>query len=166
MIYTYQHNGESYSVNLEAQPDGSYIASIGERQYVVQAEAVADGWLLQQSGQRARVYTAALNNERFIHVEGQAYTLTVPDARSSRRRQAGSGADALTAKMPGQVLDVRVAEGDSVEKGQTLVIMEAMKMEIRVAAPTDGRIRRIHVAIGDVVDREQLLVEMEASASA
>jgi biotin carboxyl carrier protein len=64
--------------------------------------------------------------------------------------------------MPGQVVDVLVAEGETVTRGQTLVILEAMKMEIRAAAPADGRVKRLLVGKGDVVERGQHLVEFEA----
>ena len=63
--------------------------------------------------------------------------------------------------MPGQVVSVDVQAGDTVAKGQTLVILEAMKMEVRVQAPYAGRIRRVNVQTGQVVERGQQLVEME-----
>lgn len=47
--------------------------------------------------------------------------------------------------------------------GQTLIILEAMKMEIRIVAPQDGSIKALHVAKGDVVERDQLLVELDIS---
>jgi biotin carboxyl carrier protein len=62
--------------------------------------------------------------------------------------------------MPGRVLDVLVAEGDSVQKGDTLVLLEAMKMELRVQAPVDGQIACVLCAAGQVVERGQLLVEL------
>jgi methylmalonyl-CoA carboxyltransferase 1.3S subunit len=53
-----------------------------------------------------------------------------------------------------------VSEGDTVERGQTLVILEAMKMELRVTAPEAGRVKRLLVQMGDVVERGQALVEI------
>ena len=55
--------------------------------------------------------------------------------------------------MPGRVLDVLVAEGNSVQKGDTLVLLEAMKMELRIQAPSDGRVARVLCAAGQVVLR-------------
>ena len=66
--------------------------------------------------------------------------------------------------MPGRVLDVLVAEGDSVQKGDTLVLLEAMKMELRVQAPGDGQVARVLCAAGQVVERGQLLVELQPSS--
>ena len=70
-------------------------------------------------------------------------------------RQAG-----LEATMPGQVISVGIKEGDVVTKGQTLVILEAMKMELRVQAPYAGRVQRVLVKTGQVVERGQQLIEV------
>jgi biotin carboxyl carrier protein len=64
------------------------------------------------------------------------------------------------APMPGQVLQVRVAEGDDVEAGQILVVLEAMKMENAIVAPAPARVQGILVAIGEQVQRGQPLVEL------
>jgi biotin carboxyl carrier protein len=62
--------------------------------------------------------------------------------------------------MPAQVRAVQVAEGEQVEKGQTLLLLEAMKMEIRVRAPGAGRVARLLVSPGQAVEKEQVLVEV------
>ena len=162
----YQYEGESYSVNLERQPDGSYTAVIGRgdlpgRPYTLRALPLKDGgWLLNIDGRQIVAHVAGQGDSRFVHVGGQHYTLTIPVDRSSRRRSSAGGGD-LTAQMPGQVREVLVGEGDAVERGQTLVILEAMKMEIRVAAPGDGVVKRLLVHTGDIVERGQLLAEIE-----
>ena len=161
MIFTYQHNDQTHTIQLDAQNDGSYLATIGEQTIHVKSTPLSDGCLLLEwDGGRTIIYTAANENERFVHVNGQTLNFTVPDARSSRRRAAAGGGD-LTAQMPGQVVDVLVNDGDSVKAGQTLVVLEAMKMEIRVTAPADGTIKRVLVKTGDTVDRGQNLIEIE-----
>jgi biotin carboxyl carrier protein len=62
--------------------------------------------------------------------------------------------------MPGLVLNVLVEEGEEVQQGQPLVLLSAMKMELRMAAPAAGRIVKIHCQAGQVVERGQVLVEM------
>lgn len=52
--------------------------------------------------------------------------------------------------------------GDTVTRGQTLVLLEAMKMELRIAAPLDGQVRAVHCAAGQVVERGQILIELQA----
>ncbi len=76
------------------------------------------------------------------------------------RKGAGDAEGALVAPMPGKVLAVEVAVGDQVEKGQLLLILEAMKMEHRITAPTKGTIVAVHVQSADQADNGQLLIEI------
>jgi biotin carboxyl carrier protein len=62
--------------------------------------------------------------------------------------------------MPAQVRLVQVSAGDLVEVGQTLMLLEAMKMEIRLQAPRRGRVSRILAQAGQTVERDQVLIEM------
>ena len=74
---------------------------------------------------------------------------------------AGStGAVAVNAPMPGNILDVRVKPGDSVKAGDTLLILEAMKMENEISAPQDGTIASVNVSKGDTVNSGDLLCSM------
>ena len=66
----------------------------------------------------------------------------------------------LVAPMPGAVLAAEVTRGDKVEKGDLLLILEAMKMEHRITAPRNGAIAEMHVAVGDQVENGQLLVTL------
>jgi methylmalonyl-CoA carboxyltransferase small subunit len=63
--------------------------------------------------------------------------------------------------MPGSVIAVRVSEGDDVEAGQVLVVLEAMKMENNVPAPAAGRVARVLVSAGQQVQRGETLVELD-----
>jgi len=67
------------------------------------------------------------------------------------------------APMPGKILALRVAPGESVKKGETLVILEAMKMEHEVVAPHDGVVREVRVEVGQQVDADDVLVVLEES---
>jgi 3-methylcrotonyl-CoA carboxylase alpha subunit len=65
------------------------------------------------------------------------------------------------APMPGKVLSVHVVPGDSVQAGQPLVIMEAMKMEHTITAPVASTVSEVRCAVGDQVDNGQVLVILE-----
>lgn len=71
-----------------------------------------------------------------------------------------AGSVVVNAPMPGNILDVKVKPGDSVKAGDTLLILEAMKMENEISAPQDGTIASIDVRKGDVVDSGALLCTM------
>lgn len=160
MKFTYEANGATHTIDLQRQPDGTYRAHIGETSLDLTAIALGDGaWLLRLADRQVIVHTASDGDARYVHVDGHQHTLSKRDARA-RRRASAAGNNDLAAQMPGQVLAVTVADGEAVVAGQTLVVLEAMKMEIRVAAPADGVVQRVLVQAGDVVERGQTLVEL------
>ncbi len=160
MIFVYEVDGRQRTVTLERRPDGSLMAAVDGQPVAMTAVALPDGgWRLTVDGRRVTAYAAAQGSVRYVNLDGQEYRLAVPEARAARRRAAASGD--LTAQMPGQVVKVLVAAGDAVARGQTLVILEAMKMEIRAVSPADGVVKRLLVRPGEVVERGQLLAEIE-----
>jgi 3-methylcrotonyl-CoA carboxylase alpha subunit len=76
----------------------------------------------------------------------------------------GTGARHLAAPMPGRIVLVRAAVGDTVEEGQELLVMEAMKMELALKAPRAGTIESISAAQGDFVDADAILVRFAETA--
>ena len=102
-----------------------------------------------------------------VVVDGWRFELEVEDtARSELRRRAtrerlvgaGDGPLEVRAIIPGRVVDVGVAAGDGVTAGQTLLVIEAMKMQNELKAPRDGRIERVAVEAGETIDLGDLLV--------
>jgi len=73
---------------------------------------------------------------------------------------ARSGSATVTAPIPGKVVAVKVSEGDTVEPGQPLVVLEAMKMENELVAERAGTVRSVHVEAGETVDTGAALVEI------
>ncbi len=96
----------------------------------------------------------------------QTYDLEVIDAESRYIKNRGDGASAqsekkITAPMPGKIVKVLVGKGQEVKKGDTAVIISAMKMESEYKAAVDGLIKEIHVNEGDTVDTNQVLIEID-----
>ncbi len=71
-----------------------------------------------------------------------------------------SDANALYAPMPGKIIDIKVSEGEQVNQGDTLLIMEAMKMELAIKAERDGEIKALSVAVDNQVKADDILVEL------
>jgi len=78
------------------------------------------------------------------------------------RRSAPGSSNAMTAPMPGVVLSVEVAPGAQVVRGQTLLVLEAMKMKNDIKSDHDAHVKHVHVASGDQVKHGDLLIEFEA----
>ena len=67
----------------------------------------------------------------------------------------------IKAPMPGKVLSIEVEEGNQVQEGETILVLEAMKMENEIKSPIQGRIKTIQVELGQTIDKQTLLVELE-----
>lgn len=159
----YLWNGQSYDVRLERDSDNSYLAFINGERYPVTLHQGLDGAVvIEMDHHKTIAYVAGDGEQRYVQLDGKTVSLTADDGKSSsKRRRSGGGGGDLTAQMPGQVVDVLVNVGDVVTTSQTLLILEAMKMEIRVNAPQDGVITKVAVGRGDVVERGQPLIEIE-----
>lgn len=99
-----------------------------------------------------------VGDDWWIHIQGRIHRLTLLEHGA-----AGAGDDSgMTAPMPGKVLEVLCATGDVVEEGQALIVMEAMKMEHRIAANAAGTVTAIHFAAGEQVDAGATLIDIES----
>ena len=83
-----------------------------------------------------------------------------PVSKAAPKAQGTVGSVKVNAPMPGTILGVKVAVGEKVEKGQTLLILEAMKMENEIAAPEAGTVSSINVETGAAVESGQLLASL------
>jgi 3-methylcrotonyl-CoA carboxylase alpha subunit len=163
--YTYQAGETTWTVNLERQADRLQVTVAG-RVYELKLLPSETGLLnFQLDGRQIRAYIAQAGSRRYIAIEGESWQLERVTAGQSRSRRVRSGSaitsGALVAEMPGQVLELLVSPGDSVAAGQTLVLLEAMKMELRITAPAAGQIRQVYCTQGQIVERGQRLVELE-----
>ncbi len=162
MKFTYQLGNQTYTIDIE-KTSGGYRARVNGQEYpiqIVQAESGELSYLVADQPQTA--YWAVDGARRWVFVDGKPFVLTAatPGARTKRGDHAHASEDTIRAPMPGHVRAVQVAEGDSIEKGQTLLVLEAMKMEIRIPAPRSGRIAKLSAQVGQAVEREQVLAEM------
>ncbi len=116
-------------------------------------------------GAQYAAHLAHVESGRFeVSVEGVKLTIEVRDRRRlSRRRQqaAASGAQEIRAPMPGKVLAVHAAAGDQVQRGQGLLVVEAMKMQNELYAPRSGRVTVVRVKAGDSVAAGATLLAIE-----
>lgn len=99
-------------------------------------------------------------------IEGHTFEFLIPESKTSSPRKRGGGGSrkrsgTVSASMPGKVVTVEVSVGDSVEEGQTVLILEAMKMQNEVAAPISGRVSAVHCEDGMNVQANVPLVVIE-----
>jgi geranyl-CoA carboxylase alpha subunit len=153
---------EVRTVRLEHDNDGNLVAVLGDERHVVRVVRREGGVLDLRIGARVvRAYTARDGKTRLVRVgAGPVATLERVDSPRQGRQRAGARAGTLTASTPAQVVSVLVAPGDRVTRGQTLVVLEAMKMEFRIKAHDDGVVEAVGCVEGEVVEAGRPLVEL------
>ena len=118
----------------------------------------APGELIVQDGDRVeRVYAVAVGDTVWVFHDGAVYEVA---NEAPPRRATGHHHASLTSPMPATVIAVNVAPGDPVTRGQILILLEAMKMELPVRAPGDGTVEKILCAPGDLVQPNVSLIDL------
>jgi len=107
-----------------------------------------------------RTYTLKINGNIFtVKLESELDFLI---SEMGLSLGSDSVANEIHAPMPGLILEVNVAEGKEIKEGETLCVLEAMKMENALTAPRDGVIKTVNMKKGDAVEKGMLLIELEA----
>ena len=120
--------------------------------------------MIECEGRRLRAFAARVGESIAVSIGPHSFMFRQQEA--GRRGARHSLATPLvTAPMPGKVLKILVREGDEVEAGQPLIIIEAMKMETTLAAEGPARVKAIAVAPGQMVDAGAVLMELSPADS-
>lgn len=99
-------------------------------------------------------------------VEGKSFQIEIPDAAPvAKKKRGGSGkkkkGGTVSANIPGKVVTVEVEEGQRVEEGQVILILEAMKMQNEIQAPVSGTVSKVHCSEGEAIEANVPLVVIE-----
>jgi biotin carboxyl carrier protein len=119
---------------------------------------------VEGDGRRETVYVAGPAHDRWTFWNGMVFRLDVSRASPAAgrsRSDRGVARQALAAPMPATVIRILVTAGDVVKKGDTILILEAMKMELPVRAPADARVSSVSCREGELVQPDAVLVELE-----
>ena len=147
---------DTASLNVELLPDGR----VRHGDAVFTLDELRHGeWRVAADGRAIRVWAAGTRENLWVYAEGVVYRLAAGSggARGQRRDESAS----LSAPMPATVRAVLVEAGQTVARGETVVILEAMKMELPVRAPHDGVLKTIACQPGELVQPGTPLLEMQ-----
>jgi len=158
---------QSYTVEIEETGKSVYRVSVDGNEFVVDGKKTGrTNYSLIVDNRSFEIEVDNHNDEYRVLVDGRSYRINLVDER--RLRVGGSqsatqlqGRQRVSVPMPGKVIAVLVAEGDQVEKGQGLVIVEAMKMENEVRSPIAGEVKEIKIKAGETVEGGALLLIVE-----
>jgi 3-methylcrotonyl-CoA carboxylase alpha subunit len=160
--------GEAQEFDVEiAARDGIVVrARIDGVEVTAEVEALADGsTIIRVAESNLRVFGARTRNSILVAAGPATFELVQIEGRAGAARH-GLAAPEVTAPMPGKVLKILVAQGDSVAHGQPLVVIEAMKMETTLYAESAAMVKKIHVAAGAMVDHGAVMIEFSPAPEA
>ncbi len=161
-----ERDGNSHEVEI-VRNGRSVTAKVDGREYTLDAAELEDGVFLLKHD--AAVYEAmvgkAPDSGFYVQLRGSSHEVNIIDPKRLRGSAGaegdGSGMAEIKTAMPGKVVRLLKAEGDAVEKGEGVVVVEAMKMQNEMKAPKDGSISRILFTEGDTVAAGDVLVVIE-----
>jgi len=148
-----------FDIEILAREGSSIRARIDDREVSATFDTVGTGEGRLSIGERRFHLLGARRMDSIIVTVGpRTYELFAVE--DTRRGSRGLAAPEIVAPMPGKVLRVLVGNGDTVETGQPLVVIEAMKMETTLAAESPAIVKRVCVQAGQMVDHGAVLIEL------
>ncbi len=163
MEYSFLYNGDEHSAKVE-KGKNAFKVGIGDRVLDVSALMLSPGLLsLIIDGQSVLAHTARDCNGSIVCINGVQWSLgnadAEDDASGAGSTQGGDGV--IKTPMPGKIVEVHVKEGDSVEKNQPLLVLEAMKMQSDIISDVSGVVKKVLFKPGDQANFGEPLVEIE-----
>ena len=168
MRETYPNQGEAYRYRMDDEEGRLTFGFEGELPaelppsivLTIESRGSGEGFCRTESGRTHSFAWAWVGPELHLWLDGTLFMFQHVEARRRGNAAASDASGDIMAPMPGAVLQVLVAEGDSVERNQTVMVMESMKMELLITAPRDGVVRRLSVQPGQQVERGMRLLEL------
>jgi len=166
MNYQIQIGQKKYSAKLKKSNE-SWLVSIGKKSFSFSPlrSTGSSTWNLIYKNNPYSLTTHTDNQQITFWHQGEKISASVhiPDEVTPSQIKTGKGQKKtrMTSSMPGLVKKIKVKPGDRVEKGQGLVVIEAMKMENEMVAPIKGKVQNIHVKENQTVEGNVLLLEID-----
>jgi acetyl/propionyl-CoA carboxylase alpha subunit len=160
--FSFTLDGNEHAVSVSARQPELVLSVDGVEHQVSEAGALSEQCvLLTVDGRSYQVWRTWEADRMHIRIGGRSFSVGYEDAISAAQHQAG-GDDVLLADMPGVVVNVQCEAGANISAGDTLMVIESMKMQINIVAPRDGSVELIHVSTNDTFDKGAELISLHA----
>lgn len=170
----YPVGGQTYRYWI-AEQDGSFTFELEEDAvhglenavtFSIESRQMGEGLYRAESGRTLPFVWAWIGPELHLWLAGSLYVFQKAETRRQGSAITANAPGDVLAPMPGAVLEVLVSEGDRVERNQTVLLMESMKMELAITAPRNAVVRRVAVQPGQQVERGMRLLELASDGDA
>jgi acetyl/propionyl-CoA carboxylase alpha subunit len=159
----FEIDGVLHEVVPVRRADGLDIR-FGERARRASLRELGDGEaVVVLDGRPERVWIAVQGDEVFVHAAGRAWRVAVVDDVDAAHGH-GAADDTVLAPMPGTVVAVAAQAGADVKRGETLIVIESMKLETAIKSPRDGIVATLPLAPGATFDRGAVLATLRPEA--
>jgi len=153
---------KQYSVTVFGHAGGHYLqVADGQAQPVALTMKTMHHGIIQLGDQRMDIQLAVKGETAYIRAIDRTFTLRVVDPVEQAAQEAGGGSNTARAPMPGTVVEVQVAAGEMVSKGQPMITIESMKILMVITATRDGEVSEIHFEPGHTFDKNATLVTLK-----
>lgn len=163
MRYAITIDGHTHHVTIEDHADGPKFL-VDDEAFEPTVERNGAGTIIQLGKQR---FSFQIDGQTVTH-ENKPIDLEIRRARPQIVRAGGKGrknSGQIKPPMPGKVVEIHVAEGDAVEEGAPILVLEAMKMQNDLKSPVAGTVAKVHVKPGQNVEATTVMVEIEPEAT-
>ncbi len=158
MFINYEHENHVYNVTIERK-DKYYFVIYDNTEYKVEAEEIKPGQLKIKIGDRSvKSIITEGNKEKYVFVDGAVFRVKPVELTGLKKQKKKDRGD-LSSPISGKIVSVKVKNGDSVKKGDVLMVIEAMKMEYLIRAPFAGVIKKINFKENEQIEIGQLTME-------
>lgn len=152
--------GDSVRTAVPRTAGGRLEVAVDGTAHAPEVEPLAPGTFLWRDGTRQETFHCVRDGGR-IHLFWRGAPYVLEELSESDRTLHRHAAQGLEAPMPGRVIAVKVEPGQTVSRGDEILVVEAMKMENAIRAPRDGVVREVRAVVGDMVSPGVVLVELE-----
>jgi len=151
VFINYEHENHVYNVISERR-DKHFFITYDNTEYKVEAEEIKPGQLKIKIGKRVlKAVITEGDKEQYVFVDGDVYKIKhveLTAKKKTRKKEEGN----LNSPISGKVVNVKVKKGENVKKGDVLMVIEAMKMEYLIRAPSDGKVKKVNFKENDQIE--------------
>ncbi len=160
------NKGRMFEFDVDHEGQLSSSAELESRVDIAQLSNDRLHLIYKNRSYNAEVVEVDMDAKSFrIKINGKIHQVTIKDKFDLLLERLGmdnpeeAKINNIKAPMPGLILDIHLEEGDQVEKGEVIMVLEAMKMENIIKSPGSGQVKKLHVQQGDSVEKNQVLIE-------
>ncbi len=160
MILKLKMNGQTHELSLRALRPTLVVELNGRAHTLSELGNTGSASRIEVDAHPITYRQARDGNTVHLHMQGQIWTVDFVDPRDGSQTEA-AGSDEVRAPMPGAVINVEKQPGDTVSLGDTIMVIESMKLQTNLAAPRNGVLGAVLKASGDTFDKDEIVATME-----